>query len=86
MSELDDALDWWDAIVYPPRAEIRYSTIVDAARRAANPDIDAAVASVFAKGGAGRPGQNWPIQMYPSDIARAVNVALGVTTEDNDGD
>ncbi len=42
----------------------------------ANLNIEAAVASVFTKGGAGRSGQEWPVEMYPSDIARAVAAAL----------
>jgi len=48
----------------------------EAERLVADPNIDAAVASVFTKGGAGRSGQEWPVEMYPSDIARAVAAAL----------
>ncbi len=47
-----------------------------AARLVAAPNIKAAVASVFTKGGAGRSGQEWPVEMYPSDIARVIAAAL----------
>ena len=50
MSELQDALDAWDDIARKRQWE--WAPLVDAARLVANPNYEAALASVFTRGGA----------------------------------
>ncbi len=85
LRKLQDALDWFEKGVPIEGGDSpteRMDLIVAAARLVADPNIKAAVASVFTKGGAGRSGQEWPVEMYPSDIARAIAAAL--TPGDNE--
>ena len=73
MTDLQDALDWVDSFPEPTN---KMTVLANAARLVANPNYEAALASVFTRGGAGHLGQEWPVEMYPSDIQRAVDAAL----------
>ncbi len=88
MSELTDAIDYFETTEPPP--EVVYSKqqliIIDAARKVANPDIEAAAKKVarfeFASDWPELTSHQWQIAHERAVIY--VDAALGITTEDTE--
>ena len=77
MSELQDALDKWDKHHRPNDPFMR--TFVDAARRVANLDYEAAIV---------KHNELYPVPLSAKGeewVRQIVDAALGITTEDGDG-
>ncbi len=79
MSDLTDALDVWDQTLGPTQDLLPETTkvIVDAARKVANLDIEAA-ASILAYNETG----GHPHSAHTKKAKRIVNAALGITDDE----
>ena len=92
MSELKDAIDWivqaTDIELADPQNEERLNVVIKAARRVANLDIEAAAKTAYEyvhKGEKWEDAESLDRERFIVEVTVAVNVALGIT-EDDDGD